>query len=127
MRLLFISIALLPLCTSCASGFHHVDGVYDLVGYGGKPLPYDGIRSGKLSLSGDGGFASYTRRAIEVGKPESVVDTVYGRFALASWHGDCTSIVLRADDASLVPEVWADVCGKELRIQGNRGLFRKRR
>jgi hypothetical protein len=127
MRLLIISIVLLPLCTTCTSRFHHVGGVYDMVGYGGKPLPFDGIRSGKLALSVDGGFASFTRRAIAVGKPESVVDTVYGRFALTSWYGDCIAIVLRAADQTLVPEVWGDVCGDELTIRENRGLFRKRR
>jgi hypothetical protein len=127
MRFLTVSTILLLGCTACTGRFPHVEGVYDMVGYRGKPLPFDGVRSGKLVLTVDGEFSVWTQRAVVMGKPESVVDTVFGRFALRGWSGECTSIVLRAADTTVEPEVWADVCGEELEMDGGRGLFRKRK
>jgi hypothetical protein len=127
MRFLTFFTILLLGCLSCTGRFLHVEGVYDLVGYRGKPLPFEGVRSGKLLLTIDGEFTAWTQRAVVVGKPESVADTVYGRFTLGDRRGDCTSILLRASDPTLGQDLWADVCGEELQIEGGGGLFRKRR
>ncbi len=112
---------------SCVSRFTEIEGTYELTRYHGKPLPFEGVRAGKITLTLDGEFSSLTQRAVVLGQLASVTDTVVGRYRLEGWGGGCTSILLRFEDQSLEPEVRAEVCDGELTIPDHGVLFRKRR
>jgi hypothetical protein len=126
MKVILLTAAMILVVSACTSRFVRLEGVYELVSYRGKPLPFDGVRSGKINLALDGSFLAYTQRAAVIGRPESVTDTTPGTFRLAGWNGDCTEITLRFQDPSLELKVWGEVCGSELAIPDRGVLFRKR-
>ncbi len=125
-RVLLVCLGLFALA-SCTSRLVDLEGVYDLVYYRGKPLPFEGVRGGKIALTLDGEFTVFTERAVVLGQAESVTDTTFGRFGFEGWRNRCTSILLRFDDQSLEPRVWAEVCDGELSIPDRGVVFRRRR
>ncbi|MBT8395991.1 MAG: hypothetical protein HKO65_19700 [Gemmatimonadetes bacterium] len=123
-----LALALSPgflMAWGCTSRFVRLEGVYDLVAYQGKPIPFGGVRGGRIQLELDGSFILYTLRAVEIGQSPTVTDTTLGRFRLEKWDGDCTAIVLRAGDRSLEPELWADVCETELTIRDQGTVYKR--
>ena len=125
MKSVTLAAALFLGLSACTSRFVELEGTYQLVSYHGKPLPFDGVRGGKITLSLDGSFEAYTQRAEVIGMPASVTDTTPGRFRLDGWSGNCTAILLRFEDPSLEAEVWGEVCDDELSIPDRGVLFRK--
>ncbi len=127
MRVVGVMGLLLLMTGACAARLATVVGVYDLVEYHGKPLPFDGVRSGEIHLMPDGTFVAYTKRAAVIGQPLSISDSVFGTISMKGTSGPCTTFLLSAEEKSLKVVGLGEACGDELSFPDDGSQFRKRR
>ena len=127
MRVVGVMGLLLLMTGACVAHLGTVVGIYDLVEYHGKPLPFDGVRSGEIHLMQDGTFKTYTKRAVVMGQPLSVSDSVFGTVSVRGWRGSCAMLTLRAEEESSRAVGWGEACGDELTFPDEGSQFRKRR
>ncbi len=124
-RVLILSAVGLFIPAGCASRVAQISGVYELVTYHGKPIPFDGVRGGQIRLELDRSFSIHTLRAVDLGHQPTVTDTALGRFNLDHWSGACTAIFLRVDGRSGEGEQWAEICDNELVIPDEGIVFKR--
>ena len=126
MRQLLIVGLLLLTTGACAVRLEEVVGAYDLVRFQGKPLPFGGVRTSEMTLLPDGTVLVYTDRAVGPGQPESVRDTLTGRFSVGAWNAQCTMVYLRFDNPPDMGEYMAEVCDDEFTIFDRDAVYRRR-
>ena len=127
MRVVGVTGLLLLMTGACVAQLATVVGVYDLVEYHGKPLPFDGVRSGEIHLMQDGTFLSYTKRAVVIGQPLSISDSVFGTVRVRGWKGPCAMLILRTEEGLIEAVGLGEACGDELSFPDEGSQFKKRR
>lgn len=125
----WLTVLLASAALSCATGVVGMMGFYDLTSYHGKPIPFDGVRGGELSIMGDGRFQLLTERSDPWNRAALTADTLWGRVFIDGWRGGCTQFVLRFADPSpdLDQRVFAELCEGELALPDFGISFQARR
>jgi hypothetical protein len=126
MKHFLLAGALLVTVCACTPRLHAVLGAYDLVTYHGKPLPFEGVRASEVNLTPDGTLLVYTSRAVTLGLPETVTDTMFGSFTIGAWSGECTIVMLRFSDPPGEGEIMSEVCADELTIFESEAVYKRR-
>ena len=117
---------ILLIAFGCSHRIETVAGVYEMARFGGKPLPFNGVRGGELHLMADGTLVALTQRAVRIGQAESQSDTVSGNFGVEAWSGECITIWIRVPQTLGNSDAFGEVCGKELVTFYDGGVFRKK-